>query len=125
MSPLVRVPGRAMVLTTLLMMAMAVHWRLNAQTPATSKPEPPPPAFKPTPEMLAIQAASEKEHQREMDVLGIKTLRPGVDNDPKSPRAANFDESKADQYPNLPDPLRLNGGQRVTTANQWWTERRR
>ena len=32
----------------------------------------------PTPEQLAIQAASEKDHQRMMDLLGIKTLRPGA-----------------------------------------------
>src|SRR5579864_1600613 len=71
---------------------------------ATSATPPPParPAFTPTPEMLAIQAASEKDHQRVMDELGIKELRPGVDSDPKSPHAANYDESKANVYPNLP-----------------------
>jgi hypothetical protein len=78
----------------------------------------------PTPEQLAIQAASAKEHQREMDALGIKTLRPGADGDPKSPHAANYDEAKADQYPNLPDPLRMNNGKPVTSAKQWWTKRR-
>ncbi len=81
-------------------------------------------APQPTAEQLAIQAASAKEHQREMDALGIKTLRPGADGDPKSPRAANYDEAQADQYPNLPDPLRMNNGKRVTTAKQWWTKRR-
>ena len=74
--------------------------------------------------MLAIQAASEKDHQRAMDALGIKELRPGVDNDVKSPRAANFDESKANVYPNLPDPLVLENGKRVTSAKMWWTKRR-
>lgn len=99
--------------------------RVMAQN-ATAKapPAPPPPVFNPTPEQLAIQAASEKEHQREMDLLGIKELRPGVDSDPKSPHAANYDESKADVYPNLPDPLLLQNGQRVTTAKMWWTQRR-
>ncbi|HET6208304.1 MAG TPA: hypothetical protein VFD98_15915, partial [Terracidiphilus sp.] len=53
--------------------------------PDTTAPAPPRPAFTPTPEMLAIQAASEKDHQRVMDELGIKQLRPGVDSDPKSP----------------------------------------
>ncbi|HVZ84005.1 MAG TPA: hypothetical protein VG893_10060 [Terracidiphilus sp.] len=80
--------------------------------------------MKPTPEQIAIQEASQKEHQREMDVLGIKTLRPGADGDPKSPRAANYDEAKADQYPVLPDPLKMNNGKPVTAAKQWWEKRR-
>jgi hypothetical protein len=78
----------------------------------------------PTPEELAIQAASEKDHQRVMDELGIKQLRHGADGDPKSPYAANYDESKADLYPNLPDPLRMNDGKPVTTAKMWWDQRR-
>ena len=91
---------RPAVATMLFMVCLS----LDAQAPSASNspaPPPPRPAFTPTPEMLAIQAASEKEHQRDMDELGIKQLRPGVDNDPKSPRAANYDESKADRYPNL------------------------
>ena len=47
-----------------------------------------------------------------------------MDSDPKSPYAANYDESKADVYPNLPDPLLLNNGKPVTTAEMWWNERR-
>jgi dienelactone hydrolase len=74
--------------------------------------------------MLAIQAANEKERQREIDLLGIQQTRPGANGDPKSPQAANYDESKADVYPNLPDPLLLENGKRVTTAKQWWTQRR-
>ena len=109
----------------LLVMFLAASFaRLQAQAPPTPAPPPPRPAFTPTPEMLAIQAASEKEHQREMDALGIKQLRPGVDADPKSARAANYDESKANPYPNLPDPLLLNNGKRVTTAKAWWSDRR-
>lgn len=38
-------------------------------------------------------------------------------------RWSNYDEAKADCYP-LPDPLRLNNGQRVTNAAAWWTRRR-
>ena len=94
-----------------------------AQAPAPAQPAPRP-AVTPTPEMLAIQAASEKEHQREMDELGIKQIRPGVDADPKSARAANYDESKANLYPNLPDPLVLNNGRRVTTPDAWRKQRR-
>ena len=97
----------------------------RAQNAPASAP-PPQPAARPapTPEQLAIQAASEKEHQREMDALGIKDLRPGADGDANSPRAANYDESKADVYPKIPDPLVLNNGKSVTTAKVWWTKRR-
>jgi hypothetical protein len=74
--------------------------------------------------MLALQAASEKDRQRMMDLLGIKELRHGVEGDAKSPNAANYDESKADVYSRIPDPLLLNDGKRVTSAKVWWTERR-
>jgi hypothetical protein len=86
-------------------------------TPAPRMPAPPP-------EQLAIQAASEKDHQRLMDLLGIKELRRGADVDAKSPYAANYDESKAEVYPNLPDPLALKNGTRVATAKVWWAKRR-
>ena len=115
---------RVSAATTLFLACLS----LNAQAPSTANPpapsQPARPAFTPTPEMLAIQAASEKDHQRVMDELGIKQLRPGVDSDPKSPHAANYDESKANIYPNLPDPLRLNDGKPVTTADIWWNQRR-
>ena len=125
MIPLRLAPYRAITPLIVWMLLCAGAVRVMAQN-ATAKapPAPPPPVFNPTPEQLAIQAASEKEHQREMDLLGIKELRPGVDSDPKSPHAANYDESKADVYPNLPDPLLLQNGQRVTTAKMWWTQRR-
>jgi hypothetical protein len=35
-----------------------------------------------------------------------------------------YDESKANPYPRLPDPLVLANGKRVTTAKVWWTKRR-
>jgi len=95
-----------------LLLVLSAAMRLAAQRPA------------PTPEQLAQQAASEKDHQRLMDLLGIKELRHGADGDPKSPFAANYDESKANVYPTLPDPLLLKNGKRVTSAKVWWTKRR-
>jgi hypothetical protein len=41
-----------------------------------------------------------------------------------APNHANYDESKANPYPDLPDPLTLNNGQKVTTAKMWWDQRR-
>ena len=67
---------------------------------------------------------AEQDHQRIMDLLHIASLRNGPDGDPKSPRAANFDETKVAPHIHLPDPLVLNNGQRVTTPQQWWSERR-
>ncbi len=59
-----------------------------------------------------------------MDLLHITSLRRGVDGDPKSPNAANYDEFKANPYPTLPDPLRLKNGKSVTQPSVWWNQRR-
>src|SRR5690242_14726419 len=36
----------------------------------------------------------------------------------------NYDESKADPFPTLPDPLLLKDGTKVTDAKTWWEKRR-
>jgi lysophospholipase L1-like esterase len=59
-----------------------------------------------------------------MDQLGIKTLRPGPSGNENAANHANYDESKANPFPDLPDALKLKDGQSVTTANQWWDRRR-
>ncbi len=60
-----------------------------------------------------------------MELLGIDSLRPGANGrDPNAANAANYDESKANPYPTLPDPLRLASGDRIKTAQEWWTKRR-
>ncbi|HTQ61252.1 MAG TPA: hypothetical protein VMI32_13575 [Candidatus Solibacter sp.] len=71
-----------------------------------------------------VHLTAEEDHQRLMDLLHITALRRGADGDPKSPNAANYDESKADSHPKLPDPLKLDDGKEVTTAKQWWERRR-
>jgi hypothetical protein len=71
-----------------------------------------------------VQLTAEQDHQRTMDLLHIDSLRRGPDGDPNSPDAANFDESKVSPYPQPPDPLVLNNGTRVTSANMWWRQRR-
>lgn len=87
--------------------------RLHGQAAAATTP-----GSTAAPDEKAIEAASEKDHQRMMDLLGIKTLRPGEQED------ANWDLSKANPYPNLPDPLIEKSGKRVTTAAEWWKVRR-
>src|SRR5208283_5906929 len=71
-----------------------------------------------------VQLTAERDHQRMMDLLHITAIRRGADGDPKSPYAANYDEAKANPYPNLPDPLVLKDGKKVTSAKMWWEKRR-
>lgn len=60
-----------------------------------------------------VVMTAEEDHRRMMDLLHITTLRPGTNgNNPQAPNAANYDESKANPYPHLPDPLVLNNGRR-------------
>jgi (4-O-methyl)-D-glucuronate---lignin esterase len=73
----------------------------------------------------AAQLTAQQDHRRLMDLLHITSLRQGADGrNPQAPNAANYDESKANPYPKLPDPLVLKNGKRVTTAEAWWRQRR-
>ncbi|HXY25461.1 MAG TPA: polysaccharide deacetylase family protein [Candidatus Acidoferrum sp.] len=96
----------------------AVRWSLPlllfALTLGPSRDSNPPP----------VHLTAEQDHQRLMDLMHISSLRRGPDGDPKSPNAANFDESKVDPALTVPDPLILNNGARVTTAEMWWKQRR-
>jgi hypothetical protein len=76
-----------------------------------------------SPQPQPVHFTSEQDHQRILDLLHITSLRRGPDGDPKSPNAANFDESKVTPYA-LPDPLVLNDGKRVKNAKVWWSKRR-
>ena len=58
-----------------------------------------------------------------MDQLGIKALRPGPSGRAGATNEANYDPAKANPYPDLPDPLTLKNGQKVTTADVWWKQR--
>jgi len=73
----------------------------------------------------AAQLTAEQDHRRLMDLLHITSLRQGADGrNPQAPNAANYDESKANPYPKLPDPLLLKNGEKVTTPKMWWRQRR-
>jgi hypothetical protein len=71
-----------------------------------------------------VTFTADQDHQNMMDQLGIKALRPGYSGNEKAPNHANYDESLANPYPNVPDPLVLNNGQKVTTPETWWKVRR-
>ncbi|MGB7280820.1 MAG: hypothetical protein WBE13_01055 [Candidatus Acidiferrum sp.] len=87
-------------------LGLLLAFPLNAQTPSP------------------VHLTAEQDHQRMMELLHITSLRRGADGDPKSPYAANYDEAKANPYPTLPDPLKLNNGKEVKSAKVWWTQRR-
>ena len=89
-----------------------------AQTPPPANP---PPKAAPNP----MQVATQQDHKKMMDLLKIEKLRPGANGmNRQAANAANYDESKANPYPKLPDPLTLKSGEKVTTADAWWTKRR-
>jgi lysophospholipase L1-like esterase len=67
---------------------------------------------------------TEQDHRNMMDQLGIKALRPGPSGNENAPDHANYDESRANPFSDLPDALTLKNGQRVRTASQWWQRRR-
>ena len=66
----------------------------------------------------------EQDQQRIMNLLHISSLRGANGNNPQAPNAANYDESKANPYPKIPDPLILKSGRKVSSAKVWWNQRR-
>jgi len=65
-----------------------------------------------------------EDHQRMLDRLGIRALRPGPSGNEKDPNHANYDEALANPFPDLPDPLTLKNGRKVTTAADWPVRRK-
>src|SRR5262245_2915257 len=98
---------RALPLLVITFVMMAAVWPASAEDP-----KPP------------VKMTAQEDHKRMMELLGIKEIRRGADGNPKSERAANTDESKATPYPDLPDPLLLKNGKKVTTAEMWVKQRR-
>ncbi len=73
----------------------------------------------------SINRVTQKDYNQMLNQLNITSIRPGANgNDPKAPNAANYDEAKANPYPNLPDALTLKNGKKVTDAKTWWQKRR-
>ena len=91
-----------LVLLSLVLPATAMRATAQAapQPPAATQPNP-------------TQIATREDHQRMMDLLGIKEIRPGRSGTAGQPNYANYDESKANPYPDLPDPLVLKNGKKV------------
>lgn len=105
-----KLPGFAMLTLAVSVLAGA------AQEPAPAAASSVPPS---------VQMTAEQDHQRIMELLHITSLRQGADGrNSNAPNAANYDESRANSYPHLPDPLILKNGKKVKTAKEWWKKRR-
>jgi hypothetical protein len=108
--------GRIAAALAVLALVAVASLRTGAQDPAPKGGTDLPPP---------VKATAQEDHRRMMEQLGIEALRPGVNGrDASAPNAANYDESKANRFPRLPDPLMLKSGERVTSAEQWWSLRR-
>jgi hypothetical protein len=99
---------------TIFLLSILLSIRLIAQNPTGASGQYPPP----------VKFTAEQDHQNMMDQLGIKSLRPGPSGNESAPNHANYDESVANPYPNLPDLLTLKNGKKVTTTDIWWKQRR-
>lgn len=71
-----------------------------------------------------IQQESAQDLRLMMAQLHIDSLRPGYDPNPGSAHPPNTDESRANPYTHLPDPLVCNDGEPVTSPELWWKKRR-
>ncbi|HVJ30995.1 MAG TPA: acetylxylan esterase, partial [Gammaproteobacteria bacterium] len=70
------------------------------------------------------QWTTAEDHRDMLSQLGIRELRPGRNADASAPNAANYDEALANPFPILPDPLVSKSGEKITTAEAWWSVRR-
>jgi lysophospholipase L1-like esterase len=112
---------RARLLTIALAMLMVtIGTGSLAQQQAPPSQAAPPAGPPPNPNAAATAA----DHQDMKDQLGIKVLRPGPSGNESAPNHANYDEALANPYPNLPEPLVLKNGKKVTSADMWWKQRR-
>lgn len=77
-----------------------------------------------TQECNPVTFTTQQDHQNMMDQLGIISVRPGPSGNESDPDHANYDESIATPYPDLPELLTLNNGRKVSSADMWWKQRR-
>ena len=68
-----------------------------------------------------VQLTAQADRQRIMDLLQITSIPPGAQG---SNNPATYDESQANPFPALPDPLVLKSGKKVTSKDAWWKQRR-
>jgi hypothetical protein len=71
-----------------------------------------------------VNLTAQQNQDNMMHQLGIKELRPGPSGNASAPNHANYDTTKADPCPQLPDILTTKNGKKVTTPDMWWKVRR-
>jgi hypothetical protein len=77
------------------------------------------------PNMDSIRNLTARDYKKMLELLKIDSLRQGANgSNPNAPNAANYDESKANPFPELPNALVMNGGKAVIKQKQWWDKRR-
>ena len=120
---------RRLLLSGLTILAAQGLWA-QAPPPPASAPAAAAPAANPfqmSPEERArLDQLAREDHADMLRQLGITTLRPGFNGRAAAgePNAANYDEAKANPYPNWPDVLTSKRGEKVATAQAWWQQRR-
>lgn len=63
---------------------------------------------------------TQADYQQMLEQLNIQSIRPGVNgSNPQAPNAANYNESKANIYTNIPVVLQLNNGKKVDSKRAW------
>lgn len=103
---------RLALLCTLPALASASTPCILAQTKATVHSFPPPVTF-----------TAEQDQQNMMKRLEIRALRPGPSGNEHAPNHANYDEAKANPFPNVPNALTMSDGEKVTTPPLWQKRR--
>jgi hypothetical protein len=122
-------PVRLLAFSSLVCFAAAPLCAQSAVAPAPATAPAPAPVnpFQVSPEERArLNNLSREDHADMMKQLGITKIRPGRNGNPKEgdPNAANYDQAKANPFPDWPDALTLKNGTKVTTAEGWWKQRR-
>jgi hypothetical protein len=82
-----------------------------ARASAASAPEP-------------VTFTTQQDHENMKEQLGITRLRPGPTARAGTTNSANYDPATANPFPDLPDPLTLRNGRKVTSTEVWWQQRR-
>src|SRR3569833_1282266 len=112
-------------LLSLVVAASLLH-ATDAPTPAAAPRDDVPPWLLTKEERQVIQDQTNTDHQDMLQQLGITKLRPGRDGSPNAagPNVANYDQAKANPYPDYPDALVRKDGYKVTSPDAWWHQRR-
>jgi hypothetical protein len=97
-----------------------------ATTPAATTARPAFPGQPSSAERAKMQQATAADHADMMRQLGITKLRPGPSGStaPGTVNPANYDQAKANPFPDWPDALTLKNGSKVTSPEIWWQQRR-